>query len=323
MSLKSIMIYLFIMALSATVVVMIMPILIPILHDLKFGQIVRDDGPKEHLKKMGTPTMGGLAFIFSAVIFSLMYAHIDDRILMLILVTVGFGAVGFIDDYIKIDKKSKDGLYPGQKMLGLAIVAAVFVMYIRRMDMDTRIVIPFLSNVRVNLYYFYIPFAVLVLLSTTNAVNLTDGLDGLAAGIGVIVMLFFAFVAMMTKDCMYIGFFCFAVVGALLGFLVFNKNPAKIFMGDTGSLALGGAIAGVALMLKNPLVLIIVCGVCVMEALSVIIQVASFKITGKRVFKMAPLHHHFELCGMKETTVVRMFWLVSVLLCIVGYFSMI
>lgn len=321
MSGGNIMACLLMMALSAAVVIMIMPILIPILHDLKFGQTVRDDGPKEHLKKMGTPTMGGLAFIFSAAIFSLMYAHMDERILALILVIVGFGAIGFIDDYIKIKKKRKDGLYPSQKMFGLILVAVAFAMYILRTGMDTKIMIPFLDNVTVDLYYFYVPIAVLVLISTTNAVNLTDGLDGLASGIGVIVMLFFALVAAKSLDCVYIVIFCATVIGGLLGFLVFNKNPAKIFMGDTGSLALGGAIAGVALLLKNPLILIIVCGVCVIETLSVIIQVVSFKLRGKRVFKMAPLHHHFELSGMKETTVVKMFWLVSVLLCIIGYFS--
>ena len=218
MSGGNIMVCLLMMALSAAVVIMIMPILIPILHDLKFGQTVRDDGPKEHLKKMGTPTMGGLAFIFSAAIFSLMYAHMDERILALILVIVGFGAIGFIDDYIKIKKKRKDGLYPSQKMFGLILVAVAFAMYILRTGMDTKIMIPFLDNVTVDLYYFYVPIAVLVLISTTNAVNLTDGLDGLASGIGVIVMLFFALVAAKSLDCVYIVVFCATGIGGLLGF---------------------------------------------------------------------------------------------------------
>ncbi|MBP5426404.1 MAG: phospho-N-acetylmuramoyl-pentapeptide-transferase [Clostridiales bacterium] len=307
--------------LSAVVVLAITPVMIPILHKFKFGQTVRDDGPKEHLKKMGTPTMGGIVFIVSMVILSCIEARLDARILVLVFVTLGFGAVGFVDDFIKIKEKRKDGLYPRQKMFGLIFVATVFAVCIRKIGIDTGVVVPFLKGVVIDLKYLYVPFVVLVLISTTNAVNLTDGLDGLATGVSTIVMLFFMIVATRVSDYTYIKIFCAIMSGGLMGFLVFNKNPAKVFMGDTGSLALGGAIAGVALLMKNPLLLIIVCGVCVIETLSVIIQVTSFKLRGKRVFKMAPLHHHFELSGMRETTVVKMFWLLSVLLCVVGYFS--
>lgn len=314
-------VYIVLMILSFLVTAVITPVLIPILHKLKFGQTVRDDGPKTHLKKMGTPTMGGIAFLASMVILGVVYARYDARIMSLILVTLGFGIIGLIDDLIKIVKKRKDGLYPKQKMLGLILIATVFSVYITKIGVSTSIMIPFFNeSVRINLAYLYIPFSILVLISATNAVNITDGLDGLATGITSIVMTFFMIYA--NKCHMdFVVAFCAIMIGGLLGFLIYNKSKAKVFMGDTGSLALGGALGAIALLMENPLLLIVVGGVYVIETLSVAIQVISFKTRGKRVFKMAPIHHHFELCGWKETKVVLVFWLASLVLCVIGYFA--
>jgi len=303
------------------------PILIPILTRLKFGQTVRDDGPATHLKKTGTPTMGGIIFLIPVFLLSI-FILITGRyieILPLAFVTLGFGFVGFLDDFIKVVKKRKDGLYWNQKMLGLLIVAGLFTLYISvYSDIGTDIIIPFLGmdftfNMGVTLF---IPFTIIVLLATTNAVNMTDGLDGLATGITIIVMVFFTVVAMTHKEWEYIKVFSSAIAGGCLGFLVFNIHPAKVFMGDTGSLALGGAVGAVAIMMKMPLIVLIIGAVYVMETLSVIIQVASFKLRGKRVFKMAPLHHHFELSGWKETKVVKVFWTATVICCIVGFVAL-
>ena len=207
-------------------------------------------------------------------------------------------------------------------MLGLIFVAIMFSVYLINTGLGTDILIPFFPNsVTINLSYLYIPFAVLVLISTTNAVNITDGLDGLATGITIIVMTCFMFIASKYVQYEYIRVFCAIMIGGLLGFLMYNKNPAKVFMGDTGSLALGGALGGIALLMKNPLILIIVGGVYLVETLSVAIQVISFKTRGKRIFKMAPIHHHFELCGWRETKVVSVFWGISLILCVIGYFS--
>lgn len=315
----SFLVYSVIIIFAFLMVVVITPVVIPLLHKLKFGQVVRSEGPKSHLKKMGTPTMGGVIFLVTMALVAFLYAKINFRIIALILVTLLFGLIGFIDDFIKIIKKRKDGLYPMQKMFGLILVATAFSFYAKEY-IGTEIMIPFIDST-VNLGYLYIPFAILVLISATNAVNITDGLDGLAAGISIIVITFFMLVTRKIADYEYVSIFSAIMVGCLLGFLMYNKNPAKIFMGDTGSLALGGAIGGISLCMKNPLILIIVCGVCVIETLSVAIQVLSFKFRGKRVFKMAPIHHHFELSGFSERKVVAIFWGVSVILCVVGYFS--
>ena len=314
-------VYSVLMILSFLVSAVATPVLIPVLHKLKFGQTVRDDGPKTHLKKMGTPTMGGIAFLLAMCVLGFVYAGYDAKIIPLILVTLGFGSIGFIDDLIKIVKKRKDGLYPKQKMFGLILIATLFSVYIVKMGVSTSIMIPFFKeSVRINLLYLYIPFSILVLISATNAVNITDGLDGLATGITSIVMTFFMIYATKCQTD-YIVAFCAIMVGGLLGFLLYNKSKAKVFMGDTGSLALGGALGAIALLMENPLMLIIVGGVYVIETLSVAIQVISFKTRGKRVFKMAPIHHHFELCGWKETKVVLVFWLASLVLCVIGYFA--
>jgi len=298
------------------------PVLIPMLTRLKFGQTVRDDGPKSHYKKTGTPTMGGMIFLIPVVVLAAFYAGHDKRILPLIFVTLGFGIIGFIDDFIKVVKKRKDGLYWNQKMFGLLLVAVVFAVYVSRTQ-TSDIIIPFMGMDRtVSLGWLFVPFVVLVLIASTNAVNITDGLDGLAAGVTLIVTVFFTIVAMTRGEWEYIKIFSAIVSGGCLGFLAFNAHPAKVFMGDTGSLALGGAVGAIAILMKMPLILIIVGGIYVIEALSVMIQVLSFKLTGKRVFKMAPIHHHFELSGWKEVKVVWVFWGITVLLCILGFFAL-
>ena len=300
------------------------PILIPVLRRLKFGQTVRDDGPATHFKKTGTPTIGGLIFIVPVILLSVYFAVAYPKIIPLVFVTLGFGAVGFIDDFIKVIKKRKDGLYPKQKMFGLLLVATVFAFYIQfGTDIGTSIIIPFLgTGFMFNLAWAFIPFTIFVLIATTNAVNITDGLDGLAAGITLIVMVFFTLVSMTSHDWSFIKIFSSMVAGGCLGFLAFNTHPAKVFMGDTGALALGGAVAAIAVMMKMPLFILIVGGVYVIETLSVMIQVTSFKLTRKRVFKMAPVHHHFELSGWKETKVVYTFWTATAIFCFVGFLAL-
>ncbi len=300
------------------------PFLIPVLRRLKFGQTVRDDGPSSHLKKTGTPTMGGLIFILPVFLVSIYFFRNYPQILALAFVTIGFGAIGFIDDFIKVVKKRKDGLYANQKMVGLLLIAAAFSFYIVQFtDIGTEIMIPFLgSDVTFNLAWLFVPFTVFVLIATTNAVNLTDGLDGLAAGVTLIVMVFFTLVAMTRGEWDYIKLFSSAVAGGCLGFLAFNSYPAKVFMGDTGSLALGGAVGAIAIMMRMPLIIVIVGAVYVIETLSVMIQVGSFKLRGKRVFKMAPIHHHFEMIGWKETKVVTVFYTATVIFCIIGLLAL-
>lgn len=301
------------------------PILIPALRKLKFGQTVRDDGPSSHLVKTGTPTMGGIIFLLPMIFLALYYYKAGfQRILPLAFVTFGFGAIGFIDDYIKIVKKRKDGLYPKQKMFGLILIATIFSVYISfKGYIGPDIIIPFLGiDATFNLSWAFIPFTIFVLISITNAVNITDGLDGLAAGITLIVMVFFTIVAMTRNEWDYLKVFSSIVSGGCLGFLVFNIYPAKVFMGDTGSLALGGAVGATAVMMKMPLLLVIVGAIYVLETLSVIIQVASYKARGRRVFRMAPIHHHFELSGWKETRVVYVFWLITVFCCILGFIAL-
>lgn len=291
------------------------PLTIPALRRLKFGQTVRDDGPSSHFKKTGTPTMGGVIFLLPILIASIYYASKDIRILPLAFVTVGFGAIGFIDDFIKVVKKRKDGLYAHQKMLGLLFIATVFAFYIDRYtDTGTDIFIPFLGMDKTfDLVWLFIPFTIFVLIATTNAVNITDGLDGLAGGVTLVVMIFFAFISITRNEWDYIRLFSAIVAGGCLGFLIYNVHPAKVFMGDTGSLALGGAVAATAVMMKMPVFIVIVGIIYVIETLSVILQVGSFKLRGKRIFKMAPIHHHFELSGWKETKIVWVFLLITVL----------
>lgn len=301
------------------------PILIPVLTKLKFGQTVRDDGPRTHLKKTGTPTMGGLIFIIPLFLVSVYFSVKYPAIIPLLLVTLGFGFVGFVDDFIKVVKRRKDGLYARQKTFGLLFVAAAFAVYtVYFTDLGTDMIIPFAGmDATVTLpVWFYIPFIILVLYATTNAVNLTDGVDGLAAGVTLIVAVFFTVVAMTRAEWDYIKVFSAIIAGGCLGFLAFNTHPAKVFMGDNGALALGGALGAVAIMTRMPWILLIAGLIYVLEALSDIIQVISFKTTGKRVFKMAPLHHHFELSGWKETKVVAVFLTVTLIMCLVGFIAL-
>ena len=293
-------------------------IIIPILKKLKIGQVVRDDGPKEHLRKTGTPTMGGIIMLIVIIVTSLGVSIKYPNILPVAFVTLGYGIIGFIDDFIKLVLKNPKGLKPSLKMLGLIIVATAFVVYLTHINFGTETYIPILKQYVTLPVWVYIPCAVFIILACTNSLNLTDGLDGLATGVSSIIMLFFVIVAIRFGN-KEMSAFSAIVAGTTIGFLFFNMYPARVFMGDTGSLALGGAFCSVALMLKMPLILIVVADVCVAEAISVILQVVYFKVTGgKRLFKMAPIHHHFELCGIKETTIVPAFWCVTLLLAIVG-----
>lgn len=306
--------------------VLLAPFYIPLLRRLKFGQTIRYNGPQTHLKKQGTPTIGALIFITPLIIVSLVmyFADIAPQIIPLLWTTVGFAFVGFLDDFIKIRKKSKDGLKPYQKMVLLFVVSLAFVFYITYKDyVDNSIIIEFFGlKASLNISWLFIPFSVLVLLSATNAVNLTDGLDGLCAGSSFIVCMLFTAISIMLCPNDSVAYFSVAMAGGLLGFLLFNANPAKVFMGDTGSLAIGGAIGACAIMLQRPLILIIAGAVFVIEALSVILQVGFFKMTkGKRLFRMAPIHHHFELCGWSERKVVIVFWIFTLLCCILTFLS--
>ena len=295
------------------------PILIPFLRKLKFGQTVRDEGPASHLKKNGTPTMGGLVILFSVLITSLIYVGRYPDIIPVLFMTLGFGIIGFLDDYIKVVKKRSLGLTPLQKIVLQFIVTAVFTYYyfdVAKLDTQTRI--PFVEGYAFSMpAWLFVIFIFIVVLGTVNGVNFTDGLDGLASGVTVIVATFFAIAALGINANM--SPIITSVIGALLGFLMFNTYPARVFMGDTGSLALGGFVASTALMLRIPLFIVIVGLVYLIEVLSVILQVGYFKIThGKRIFKMAPIHHHFELCGFSETQVVAAFSIVTALLCLLG-----
>ena len=295
-------------------------IIIPILKKLKIGQVVREDGPQSHLKKSGTPTMGGIIMLIVAVVVSFLISLKYPDIMPVALVTLGYGLVGFIDDFIKLVLKNPKGLKPSLKMLGLIIVSVIFIIYLNGINFGTDTYIPILKTYITLPVWFYIPAMVFIMLACTNSLNLTDGLDGLAAGVNSIIMIFFTFIAMAWGD-KEMSIFSAIMTGTSIGFLLFNLYPAKVFMGDTGSLALGGAFCSAAIMLKMPLILIVVAGICVIEALSVILQVGYFKATnGKRLFKMAPFHHHLELSGVKETVIVPSFWLVTVALCVLGAF---
>ena len=295
------------------------PITIPLLRRLKFGQNIREEGPKSHFKKAGTPTMGGIMFILSTTIVMLIMSdNFTDKGMIALYSLIAFGFIGFLDDMLKILKKQSEGLKAWQKMILLLIFAGAL-SYYGYLNFAHEIAIPF-TDVKIPLGVLYIPFIVIVYAATTNAVNLTDGLDGLASTVSVLVLTFFAVVSFMLKEYS-LAIFCVALISGLIGFLKFNAYPAKVFMGDTGSLAIGGAIATIAIILEQPLVLFIVGAIYVIETLSVIIQVTSFKLTGKRVFKMAPIHHHFEQCGWNEVKIVTVFSIITVLLCVIGFFA--
>ncbi|SUY34037.1 phospho-N-acetylmuramoyl-pentapeptide-transferase [Clostridium perfringens] len=296
------------------------PIIIPLLHKLKFGQNIRQEGPKSHLKKAGTPTIGGLIFIFATIItMFVMVGNPTDEAMIALYSFVGFGFVGFLDDLLKIIKKKNEGLTSGQKMILLLIISGFLTWYAYKY-IGTSINIPFLNG-QINLGLFYIPAAMFYFAGVTNAVNLTDGLDGLATSVTVLVTTFLGIISY-NLGHISLSIFCVALAGALLAFLRFNAFPARVFMGDTGSLALGGAVAMVALILKMPLILVLIGIIYVIETLSVILQVASFKLTGKRIFKMAPIHHHFEQLGWSETKIVSVFSIITVVFCFIAFASL-
>ncbi|MDF2563928.1 MAG: Phospho-N-acetylmuramoyl-pentapeptide-transferase [Massilibacillus sp.] len=309
---------LFYVAIMAVIITMICgPLIIPLLRKLKFGQSIREEGPKSHYIKSGTPTMGGLIILLALVVPVIVFAGNSIEVWLALFVTLGHGLIGFLDDFIKVVLKRSLGLKAKQKLLGQIIMAiALAYIAINYMGRGTDLWVPIIGHT-IDLGALYYVLIFFVLVGTTNAVNLTDGLDGLAAGTTTVAALAYAVI------CMYflkieLAIFCMSVAGATLGFLRFNAHPAKVFMGDTGSLALGGALAAVAVMTKTEALLVIVGGVFVIEALSVIIQVASFKTTGKRVFLMSPIHHHFELAGWNETKVVTVFWLTGVVFSVIA-----
>ena len=306
--------------LSFAITIVLGFIIVPILKKLKVGQIERDDGPESHLKKQGTPTMGGIIIMLGIGIVTIAayiyYRTVDvelaRNLLPILGLTIGFGAIGFIDDFKKLVLKNTKGLKPSLKMLGLLIISVVYIIYlIKGLNLGTDTYIPILKEY-VNIpIYAYIPFAILVILATTNAVNLTDGIDGLSSSVCTII------ITCLTIIATTLGVKEIVIFGAI-GFLMFNIHPAKVFMGDTGSLFLGGVISGIALYLKMPLILLLIALIPVIETLSVIIQVTYFKKTGKRVFKMAPIHHHLELSGWRENQVVMLFSVITLIVCVVG-----
>ncbi len=323
----------FVVALVVTLV--FGPVFIPWLRKLKFGQEIREEGPKWHQKKSGTPTMGGIMFIIgmaaailvTTLIFSV-NGHFDTKYakcILLFVISLGFGIIGFVDDYIKVVKKRNLGLTAAQKFIMQVVLAAIYVVVLYAMnELDTHIKIPFTAFEWEMPLFLYIPFVMFVVVGVVNAVNLTDGLDGLASSITAVVGVFFALVSYIIFSEVGVTVFSMALIGALIGFLFYNKYPAKVFMGDTGSLFLGAAVALMAIDLKMPLYLVIAGFVYFMETLSVIMQTAYFKYTkkkygeGRRIFKMSPLHHHFEMCGWNEKKIVFVFTLTTAVLCAVA-----
>ncbi|AIM17609.1 phospho-N-acetylmuramoyl-pentapeptide-transferase [Bacillus sp. X1(2014)] len=302
--------------------VLLSPVFIPFLRRLKFGQSIREEGPKSHQKKSGTPTMGGIMILFSIIITTVVmtgkFSEPTVKTYLLLLVTVGFGLLGFLDDFIKVVMKRNLGLTSKQKLLGQIIISVIFYLVYKQNGFITEISIP-ITDTTIDLGWLFVFFIIFWLVGFSNAVNLTDGLDGLVSGTAAIAFGAFAVLAW-NQSQMEIAIFSVAIVGAVLGFLVFNAHPAKVFMGDTGSLALGGAIAAISILTKLEILLLIIGGVFVIETLSVILQVASFKTTGKRIFKMSPLHHHYELSGWSEWRVVVTFWSVGLLFAILGIY---
>ena len=309
--------------LSFSISIVLCPVVIPFLKRLKFGQYVREDGPRSHLKKAGTPTMGGLIILISVVVTSSWYLQDYPEILPILFATVGFGLIGFLDDYIKVVMRRSLGLRAWQKLilqLGVTVVFAYY--YTEQLHYEMQMLLPFTGGIISGTYIslpaeLFLPFLFFVMVGTVNGTNFTDGLDGLASGVTLLVAVFFTVVAIGTGSTA--APVCAAVAGALMGFLIFNVYPASVFMGDTGSLALGGFVASTALLLKMPLYILIVGVIYLVEVLSVILQVGYFKIThGKRIFKMAPIHHHFEQSGWSETKVVAVFSIVTALFCLIA-----
>jgi phospho-N-acetylmuramoyl-pentapeptide-transferase len=304
---------------SLVVVLILGPVLIPILYRMKFGQEVRDDGPKTHLKKQGTATMGGVMILLGSTIAAFLFTDDLWKTLLLTGITLGAGLLGFLDDYLKVILRRPLGLKARHKILGQFLLGILLAWGAVLLGRDTTIIIPFIGN-EFDIGLFYYPFVMIVFISATNAVNLTDGLDGLASGLMAIAAGVYVLISWIMGNTAA-AVFAAALSGACLGFLKHNYHPAKVFMGDTGSLALGGALAALAVLTGTELVLLVLGAVFVFEVLSVIIQVVSFQLTGKRVFKMSPLHHHFELCGWPEVKVVHLFWLMGFCFALLGLWS--
>lgn len=297
------------------------PRLLPLLTRLKFGQFVREDGPKSHLKKQGTPTMGGIIFLLGIVLTSTLFYKIDPLILPMLCVVIGFAAIGFIDDYLKVIKKQSEGLKSGQKLILQCVVAVVFLLYIVIVkDLSTKIIIPFTYGFEIDLGFLYIPIMLVVMLGTVNGVNLTDGVDALATSVTSIVAAFFIYISVVVSGTNEV--FSSIVLGSLLGFLLLNAHPAKVFMGDTGSLGLGGFVAAIAIIQKMPLFILLFGFIYLLETVSVILQVGYFKRTKKRLFKMAPIHHHFELSGMSEVQVVTFFSIITIVMSLIAILAL-
>jgi phospho-N-acetylmuramoyl-pentapeptide-transferase len=312
----------FTILLGFLITVLLSPVFIPFLRRLKFGQSIREEGPKSHQKKTGTPTMGGIMILLSITVTTLVmtekFSTATVETYLLLFVTLGFGLLGFLDDFIKVVMKRNLGLTSKQKLLGQIVISVIFYIIFRQSEFSTEISIP-LTNLSFDLGWGYVFFIIFWLVGFSNAVNLTDGLDGLVSGTAAIAFGAFAVLAW-SQSQFELAIFAVAVAGSVLGFLVFNAHPAKVFMGDTGSLALGGAIATVAILAKLEVLLLVIGGIFVIETLSVILQVISFKTTGKRIFRMSPLHHHYELIGWSEWRVVVTFWTVGLLCAIIGIY---
>lgn len=296
------------------------PIVIPLLKKLEIGQSIRKAGPKSHYKKSGTPTMGGIIFFIAMLIGVIFLVDKSKDIYIIMIATFCFGLIGFIDDFLIVIKKDNEGLNPNQKLLGQIIVALILSIWFMKVG-GSEVIVPFTNNKYLDLGLLYLPFMAFVLVATVNSVNLTDGLDGLASGVTILVLFFFAYISY-RYGRLSVMQTSLILAGSCMGFLIHNKYPAKVFMGDTGSMALGGAVASIAMVLQLPLIIPIVGGIYFLEALSVIIQVLSYKIRNKKVFLMSPLHHHYEQKGWRETKVVLVFWTITLILCIVAVISL-
>ena len=307
---------------SFAVSVILGPVIIPFLRKLKMGQTERAEGVQSHLKKAGTPTMGGIIFLIAAVVTALFYVKDYPAVIPVLFLTLGFGIIGFLDDYLKVVLKRSDGLLPWQKFLLQVVVTGIFAFYlINYTDISLSMRIPFWPDHYLNMGWLAVPVLFFAVIGTVNGVNFTDGLDGLASSVTLIVAVFFTVVSMGLKGG--VEPMTGAVVGGLMGFLLFNVYPAKVFMGDTGSLALGGFVAGTAYVLEMPLFILLAGLIYLVEVLSVMIQVSYFKAThGKRIFKMAPIHHHFELCGWSETRVVAVFSVITAVMCLIALLAL-
>lgn len=303
---------------SFGVCVILCPLLIPFLKKLKFGQYIREEGPQSHQKKSGTPTMGGIVIVLSIAITSLIYLKDFPEIIPVLFATIGFGIIGFMDDYIKVVMKRSMGLRAWQKLVGQILVTAILCYYLLNFtDVGTSMLIPFSGGKYMDVSFMFIPLFFIAFLGTVNGSNFTDGLDGLESSVTVLIATFFTVIAIGMKSG--VSPITGAVAGSLLAFLLYNVYPAKVFMGDTGSLALGGFVASTAYMLQMPLFILIVALIYLVEVISVMLQVSFFKMTGgKRIFKMAPIHHHFELMGWSETRVVAVFSIVTTILCLIA-----